>query len=124
MMFTYKEGQVTLLYVPFEHATLSDIQREKISAFLFTCNIPVPNWDEYNEVLEGYIIEDMTEQKECWEDVTNEDDHIDSYFHMNETDPYCEEVTSHLRRLSGIDELIFCIGSAGFCDLPTLAHEL
>lgn len=122
MMFTYKEGTVTLLYIPYEDAELNDVQRQAISAFLFACNIPVPNWDEYNDILEGYVIEDMTNKKECWEEITNDDDHIDSYFHMEDANEYCEEVTSHLRRLSGIDSIMFCRGTAGFCDLPALAH--
>jgi hypothetical protein len=119
LTFEYNEGQITLLFIPIANAQLSEFQREGMSTFLFTHNIPVPDWDEYNEILEGYLIEDFTEKKDCWDEVANDDDHIDSFFNIEEIDEY---VTSSLRKLSGIEDLMFCRGIAGFCVLPTLTH--
>lgn len=110
---TYKEGPITLLYIPYG-VELTDHERTYVNHILFMKGIPLPNWDAYNEILEGYILEDGTEEKERIEDVMNDDDHVDSFFEMKEVDVMA---TDDLRRLCQNDEIMLCTGIAGFCEL-------
>lgn len=113
MRIIYKEGEVTLLYIPYEAMPLTHEQQSAITTILFDHGISISEWTamEYNETLEGYILSDLTDEKE--------EPDMDSYFQVEEID------TTITTKLCGvIDDAMFCTGNAGFYILPALTHEL
>lgn len=111
-MMIFKEGEITLLYVPYD-IMLTDDQKQKIENILFDHQWGVPQWNEYNAMFEGYILEDSTEESDCPQ-MMNDDDHMEAYFEIKHT---YEEVTNTLRQELGIQDVMLCTGSTGFCDL-------
>lgn len=117
MMITYKEGTIVLLYVPFD-MDLDDTQRKVIDDILFQYQLPSPSWDTYNDMFEGYILDDQTYEADISSDNMNDDDHLESYFNISST---FEEVSKKLQDAIGHSEIMVCEGSTGFYELPFAA---
>ena len=116
MILSFREGEVTLLYVPFD-AHMDEYRRANVEAVLTQNDINLPDWDAYNDMLEGYILDDDTCEKEAM-DLMNDDDHVDAYFNV---DKVFDQVSEKLRDATGIEGIMVCRGKTGFCDLPHLA---
>jgi hypothetical protein len=86
-----------------------------IESLFFANNVPLPRWNEYNDILEGFILENNTEEKEDEDMIVNADDHIDSYFEV--TTEYTE-LSVILRAMLREDDIMVCKGVAGFCSIP------
>lgn len=110
-MITFKEGEITLLYVPFD-ITLSDDQQKTIENVLFENQWAAPQWDKYNTMFEGYILEDNTEESDCPQ-MMNDDDHMEAYFEIRHM---YDDINQRLKEEIGLDIMV-CTGSTGFCDL-------
>lgn len=113
-MLYFKEGSITLLYIPFD-TILTDIQQSQINDILFEYNLSSPNWDEYNDMFEGYIIHDDTYDKESEDLLTNDDDHVESYFNITSTH---EDISQKLQNCTGISDIMVCTGDTCYCILP------
>lgn len=115
-MITFREGTIVLLYIPFD-VVLTEFQQKRIEDILFQHQWGAPQWDNYNTMFEGYVLEDDTEEGECVE-MMNEDDHMEAYFEIRHT---YKDVTEKLQAELENDEVMLCMGSTGYCDLD-LAH--
>lgn len=113
-MIYFKEGAITLLYIPFD-ADVDEYRRENIEHVLFEHQFDVPNWEEYNDVFEGFIICDDTCEKEATDIELNNDDHIESYFNV---DHVFDDVSDALKKKTGIEDIMVCSGQTCYCVLP------
>lgn len=112
MTITFRQGVVCLLYVPFD-TVLTDDQKVQIDRILFEHNFNAPRWDAYDEMFEGFILDDDTDEIE-YLDLTNDDDHMESYFTITET---FSEVTERIRSATLLQDIIVCSGNTGYCVL-------
>ena len=113
MIISFREGEITLLYVPFD-AHVDEYRRKNIEDVLTQYDIGMPCWDSYNDMLEGYILDDQTCEKEAM-DLMNDDDHVDAYFNVEEI---IDHISEKLHQVTGIDGIMVCRGTTGFCVLP------
>lgn len=111
-MITFREGEITLLYVPFD-VTLTDDQQKQIENILFENHWGPPQWSDYNAMFEGYVLEDNTDESDCPQ-MMNEDDHMEAYFDVKHI---YDDVSTKLKEVLGMDDIMVCTGSTGFCDL-------
>jgi hypothetical protein len=113
-MLFFKEGEVILLHVPY-HAIeyISSEMWENISALLIRYNFPPVDGLKYNDLLEGYILVDRTDEYNLDDVEQNEDDHVESYLDILQRHPLSDELV----KITGCEDIMLCKGQAGYCDL-------